>query len=327
MPQVYWAIQNGRYDTLKHLVDSGINVNMLSMEGEPFDIEEIRAEKRLTYSWLDLLINLDALCTPLALAAHNGQDSMVGLLLDSGADIELASAKLCECCNVLLRCSENLPEGPTISEESDYAKNPHLSWLREECKPWWAPLHYAICEGHFSTMKLLLERGANARDISGNEGGVTALHSAVRHGRRDMIEYLLDNHIVGINDQSDHGVTALHLAYACGRYDLADGFLDGRGANINLKYEDESGPWTIFSMACANGHFGRALEYLRRGADPNFVIQGVNHDDGAWTVMRFIYGSPFNVCPDALGKDDLRIVLEQEIIRSGRETTLSDSST
>lgn len=327
MPQVYWAIQNGRYDTLKRLVDGGIDVNMLSEHGELFDIRETMAYHDLMhYSWWDLPCEFQAQCSPLALAAWNGQDSMVELLLDNGASIELESTELCGCCCVPLWCAEGLPEGPILSDESSRADYRDLTIPYNS---WWTPMHYAICGSNLSTAKLLLERGANAGNTVGaGDCCVSALHTAVCYSELDMIEWLLDNNIVDINDQSDRGVTPLHLAYTSGKYDLVDKFLDERGADINLEFtgdSGDSGPWTIFSMACARGDFDRALQYLRRGADPNFLIKDNDCDD-AWTAMRFIYGSSINPCPTSLRRDDVRILLELEIISRNRETTPSDSS-
>lgn len=324
MLQVYWAIQNGRYDTLKRLVDGGVDVNMLNDQGEPLSIENTMADYDLMYSWWSLPCDFQAQYSPLALAALHGRDSMVGLLLDNGASIELGSTELCGCCRVLLRCVESLPDGPVISDASNRGDYHDLIMPNNS---WWAPLHYAVCGGNLSTVKLLLERGANAGNIIGDgDCCVSALHTAVLYSERDMIGYLLDNNIVDINDQSDCGVTPLHLAYASGKYDLVDEFLDERGADINLEFKDySSGPWTIFSMACAHGDFDRALQYLRRGADPNFVIEDTEYD-ASWTAMRFIYRSSANPCPMSLPRDDARILLEQEIIRGDKKTPPADSS-
>lgn len=326
MPEVYWAIEKGQYGILKRLIDNGADVSMLNEDGDLLDVDEILAKHSdLHYIWNRMNIDLvyNPRFSPLALAAYHGRDSMVELLLDNGADPNGESTQLCSCCNLLLRCAENLPDCPTFWEHSDRDEEGSFRPGEELTHDsWWTPLHYAICQQHISTAKLLLERGANARDVG--PGRVTALHVATRlEGVQEIIDYLLDNNLVDINTQSERGVTALHLAYQGGSYGLVDNYLDNHGADINLKYGDESGPWTIFAMACADGDFVRALEYLKKGADPQLVVMG---DDGrdAWTVMRFIYGSSNNEVPGQLRKDDVRIKLEQEIIARGREETASD---
>lgn len=233
--------------------------------------------------------------TPLAWAAKLGRDSAVNYLLDQGADIELRSNKLCDCCDNLLHCAERwqLPEPPEIckrtleEEEEKFLEENRYRDFREHV-PEWTPLHYAMCNLNESTAELLLDRGANASKV-GNHA-VTALHIATRWEMEETIDYLLDRGSVDINAQNYQGVTALHLAHAAGDYDLVQKFLD-HGAGINLEYSDETGPWTIMAMACADERFDIALRYLREGADPHFVVDGCRYDpEEQWSVMRLIYG-------------------------------------
>lgn len=323
LPQVYWAIEEGQCGTLKRLIDNGVDVDMLDDDDKPFNIEDTLVDKGLHYHWRNIILAYGARYSPLALAAYHGHDEMVKLLLDNGADIEQDSAHLCDCCNLLIRCAASLPDRPEFWEDSDRDDGGgYLAWEEYVHDSWWSPLHYAICQKNVSTAKLLLERGASAGYVG--HGEVSALHVATRRGVQDIIDYLLEKNFVDIDCQSNDGVTALHLAYIGGRYDLVDDFLEEHGADINLVYTGETGPWNIFAMACADGHFDRALQYLRKGADPNFVIKGED-DQGSWTVMRFIYGSPNSKCPSPLRGDDVRIQLEQEIIAGDREETPSDT--
>lgn len=320
MPEVYWAIEKGQYGTLKRLIDSGVDVDMLDHAGDPLNIANTPVDYGFKNRWADCIP--EARFSPLALAAFHGRNWMVELLLDKGANLELQSVELCACCNSPpLRCIEDLPSRPEPWENSGFDCNGRDDlWVESRCNSWWTPLHYAICGKNTSTAKLLIERGASTEDI-GN--CVPALHLATYRGSREVVDYLLDNDLVHIDDENADGATALHMAYVTCRYDLVDEYLD-RGADINLEFRRNSGPWNILSMACADGNFDRALQYLRRGADPGFVVK---HWDGsdAWTAMRFIYGSQSNKCPDLLEDDDVRITLEREIIARGREETAPDA--
>lgn len=318
-PQVYWAIKNRQHDTLKRLVEYGTDVNMLDERG----YSSINVGTEFYYCGLETtkacvkVGHWGAQFSPLVCAAIHGRKSMVKYLLDHGAKTELKGRKLCNCCHDLLRCPEMLPDLPGFYERDPDAEDDRMSeWVNaEEYVPDWTPLHYAICNQHVSTAKLLIERGANAGCVGGH---VTALHVATRWEVDELIEYLLEHNLVEINAQNYHGVTALHLAHIAGRYDLVDTYLD-HGADINLAYSEESGPWTIFSMACAEGLFERALEYLRRGADPTFVLEG--EDDDPWTVMRLIYWpreSDMYLYP--LPNADERMNLEKEIMAVIRRT-------
>lgn len=319
MSKVYWAIEEGRSGTLQRLIDNGADVNMLDKSGNLLDIDEIIASYYLEYRWADKRLQHEARYSPLALAAYLGRDSMVKLLLDNGASSEQQSTQLCECCNLLLRCAERLPDGPDFWElstrDDEEYHRPGEDLVHDS---WWTPLHYAICREHVSTAKLLLERGADPRDVG---DGVTALHVATRNAEQEIIDYLLEKNLVGVNSQSERGVTALHIAHIATDYELVDDYLNDHGADINLGYTDESGPWTIFAMACAEGKFELALHYLRKGADPNFVLDA-EYDPNAWTAMRYIYGKE---CPDELRKDDVRIRLEKAIMAGVGKKTPSDT--
>lgn len=313
-PQVYWAVQHGQYATLKRLIDNGVHPDMLHVNGEPINVSDTLVGHDIEYEWEDMDYR-GACFTPLALAAYNGEDDMVELLLDHGARIDLKATQLCECCNLLLRCAESLPDRPVFWEDSDRdEEGVYLAWDKYAHDSPWTPLHYAICQGNFSTAKLLLDRGASAHNV-GNDG-VTALHVATRCNDKKMIDYLLEKNLVDINAQSARGVTALHLAHIGCNASLVEEFLNDHGADINLGYTDESGPWTVFAFACAEEDFDQALHYLRKGADPNFLIEG-NHDDTAWTVMGFIYGRTIPVQGETFNS---QIELEKAILaRFGKE--------
>lgn len=263
----------------------------------------------------------EARISPLTWAAIHGHDSIVGYLLDHGADIEQKSAKLCHCCDSkLLRCPEMLPDPLEFysrhpNDDDSIVDNDVCSVDSEDFILEWKPLHYALCNEHESTARLLIERGADANKV-GAYYGVTALHIATRWELDDTIDYLLDNDCVDINAQDPQGVTALHMAQVAGRDDLVDEYLE-RGADINLEYSDRSGPWTVFSMACAAGNYERALEFLKRGADAHFVLEGEDEED-PWTVMRLIYGHTGDAYEYPMSFAEERMELEREIIARGK---------
>jgi ankyrin repeat protein len=78
-------------------------------------------------------------------------------------------------------------------------------------------------------------------DLVGKQGGLTALHYAVRDGHRDVVIALLDAGTdVNIRTGGDQS-TPLVFAAVNGRYDLGVALLD-RGADPNLVSEDGAGP-------------------------------------------------------------------------------------
>jgi ankyrin repeat protein len=123
--------------------------------------------------------------TPLHLAAFFGHDDLVKALLDRGASIEARS--------------------------TNAMKN--------------TPLHAASGGRHLSTIRLLLEDGANANATQ--EGGWTALHAAAQNGDRETLELLL-THGADLGARAANNQTALDLALTRGHQDLAT-FLDALG--------------------------------------------------------------------------------------------------
>lgn len=290
--------------------------------GNPLDLDILFFVHGLKTTKAFVEPSFEARISPLAWAAIHGRDSMVEYLLDHGADTEQTSEKLCSCCDSkLLRCPRKILEPLGFysrdPDDDDIIVDRDVCYLDpQDFTPEWTPLHYALCNEHESTARLLVERGADANKV-GPYFGVTALHIATRWELDGTIDYLLDNDCVDINAQDSEGVTALLMAQVAGRDDLVDKYLDG-GADINLAYYDRSGPWTIFSMACAAGEYERALEYLKRGADPHFELESEDEED-SWTVMRLIYwsGDAFEY---SMSFADERMELEREIIARGKRS-------
>ena len=83
-------------------------------------------------------------------------------------------------------------------------------------------------------------RGPSDTEIIGRQGGLTALHYAVRNGYADAAAVLLDAK-TDINSRSADLSTPLTLAAANGQYDIATTLLN-RGANPNLVNDDGIGP-------------------------------------------------------------------------------------
>ena len=76
--------------------------------------------------------------------------------------------------------------------------------------------------------------------------GGTLMHHVVRHGREDMVDYLLKNG-ANVNAPDNKGRTPFILA--CDYQAKMILFLLERGANPNLQFEDGRGPWHAAAIA------------------------------------------------------------------------------
>ncbi|KAK3997549.1 ankyrin repeat-containing domain protein [Cladorrhinum sp. PSN332] len=167
----------------------------------------------------------------LNLAAERGDEQIVRLLLDSGADAngkdDAGNTALMfavpqgrgEVARVLL-------EGGSDVDAKDIHDNTLLHWairypgilqlllesganVHAKNHQGKAALHWAVQEGQTKSVRLLLQAGSeiNAKD----KHGFTPLHSAALKGHRDIVKLLLEND-ADPNHQDSHSWTPLHAA-------------------------------------------------------------------------------------------------------------------
>ncbi|KAI1820857.1 ankyrin repeat-containing domain protein [Xylaria intraflava] len=178
--------------------------------------------------------------TALHVAASRGNDKLVKLLLDNGADINAPSRLFCECA---------IPPSRRVA-------------------PLWTPLHISMCHGQKSTTRLLLSCGASTNVMTPYLGidqhRFTALHSACALDRLDAALALVDGgHQIDVAVRDHNDLTPLAHAFFRGNWDMIC-FLVGRGADINARI----GRFNALGHACLLGYYEEALRLLDLGATP-----------------------------------------------------------
>lgn len=141
---------------------------------------------------------------PLCIAADEGDDECVRLLLDAGAKVELRGVM-----------------GRTALHYAAYQASARKvqdlihagAEVNVEDERGYTPLHLAALVGDEACTRLLLEAGANAN--AGTLDGFTALHFAANQGRADIAELLL-RHGAERNPVNGLGISALSLAEKAG---------------------------------------------------------------------------------------------------------------
>lgn len=141
---------------------------------------------------------------PLCIAADEGDDECVRLLLDAGAKVALRGVM-----------------GRTALHYAAYRASARKvqdliragAEVNAEDERGYTPLHLAALVGDEACTRLLLEAGANAN--AGTLDGFTALHFAANQGRADIAELLL-RHGAERNPVNGLGISALSLAEKAG---------------------------------------------------------------------------------------------------------------
>ncbi|MDR1235976.1 MAG: ankyrin repeat domain-containing protein [Holosporaceae bacterium] len=132
------------------------------------------------------------------------------------------------------------------------------------------PLSHVAKSGDLLTVQFLLDHGADPRESGRRFTNV--LHSAVRSGKKEVVDFFLDISDMNVNSRDLNGWTALHYAESV---DIAESLLS-RGANINeiaemldenLKkfYREPFG--TPICLAAEDGNEALVAFYIGRGAD------------------------------------------------------------
>ncbi|XP_072932508.1 protein TANC2 isoform X2 [Epargyreus clarus] len=202
----------------------------------------------------------------LCMYAHQGIISMVGLLIEFGADLEMTNSQGCSALS--LACQR----GHTDVARRLIAAGASLSHTDTAEQ---TPLVHAAKNGHRDTVIYLLgcQTGKDDRNpIHIDEGNIEqlvpgsrhALIAAAQNGHLDIVEYLLDTaELIPDGICPVTGETALTAACSTGNAAIADALLI-RGAT---PYSLNARQMSPLALAAKNGRTALVLRLLDSGAD------------------------------------------------------------
>ncbi|KAI0152245.1 ankyrin [Hypoxylon sp. NC0597] len=263
-----WAIRRGITQTVRKLLQGGTSPDPYMLDESRHRIQipgfssgldyqmqlyileqQNRRRLRIMTEWgEDGFQPLEQWMTAIHLAASLGYDDIIELLLDYGATVNALSQDFCKC---------------------DYRLEDHDA---RTVKPWWMPLHTAICHGNYATARLLVARGASfqiaPRAIGSSSDCVTALHLSCYIGALELSRFLLESYHPQIDTRDHQGLTPLAWAYMSRQWDTIE-WLVQNGANIDANIGNGR---SLLWDACFHRQLDEAHRLLELGANPRYYI-------------------------------------------------------
>ena len=199
---------------------------------------------------------------PIIVASFFGHDAILSRLISEGASV-------------------NLPDNIGRTALFWAASRGHQSTVEKllasnagQFEDQWrkTPLTVALCNGHDTIFKLLVQNGANLRSQSFEENPLTALVIAATAGRVTVVEYLLKQGAsLYINDDGCH--------CDAGYNSLAPAASLGHSALVKMIIETFDGPRlerrcgnTSIAIAAKYGRWDLVIVLLEMGARPNVPV-------------------------------------------------------
>jgi len=299
---LHLAAERGHTQVISILLNAGLDVNQTNNNGKNalhFAIEQDHINSvaiLLNAAGVDINSQTIYGFTPLHYAALKGNEKIISILLEAGADVNLVNYKSQRaidvtdnpsCKKILNEFQENLIKNQP-NQLFDAIKKDDVDSVNKYCneqtigikhdKIKMHPIQYAIHLNHVDCLKILLEKtleqgkDINQFTINGNN----ILHLAVSQGCVEVVSFLLNHpHInLDIDQKNNDGNTVLHLAAKNGHGTCALMILN-RNARYDLLNNDSKTPYGIAHPVCKD--MIPATELQRKSQEEEGFIESISN--------------------------------------------------
>ena len=265
---LHYAARAGRVNVVEYLIDKGATL----------DAENRYIEVHATYAVPygvepEILYN----STPLHMAAEYGQLEVVQLLIQHGANINIAN------CYTPLHLAARSGH---LSVVKCLVEMAHADLTAKDKEEGSTPLHLAARNGHLSVVQYLVEKEPADLTAKTREGK-TPLYLAAEKGQLEVVECLVKNRYVEVNAADSGGKTPLHLAAENGRLQVVEYLVKERHADLTAKTCEGKTPRDLATEKDVIDYLQAAMEHaleeqIRRAdhfTDLERLLENVSSDE------------------------------------------------
>jgi len=304
---LHYAAGNSHCSTLKFLIQSGADLKAKNETGRTV---LHFAARHCCLECVKLILDKDT--SLLEVKTNEGYNIL--LLAACNSKLEMVKYLVGRKLNPLHKANDgknalHLASQKGQLENVKYFLQQHPKVIDETNNQKWTALHHAASYSHCSTLKFLIESGANlkAKEETGwtvlhfaarscclecvklivdkdssllevkTNGGLNVLHLAACNSKLEMVKYLVQKKVKPL-DKTDYGDNALHLASQKGQLENVKYFLQQHPKVIN---ETNNQKWTALHHAASYSHCSTLKFLIESGA--NLKAK----EETGWTVLHF----------------------------------------
>ena len=263
---VHNAAQKGNLDVLKLLKASGANIHAQTMSGDnSIMLASIGTGDCDTVRWLieqgvDVNHCNKEGCTAIHKAAQNSKLDVLKLLKARGASIHAQSSK--DGCNSIMSVLRGTGDYDTVRWLIEQGVE-----VNDCDRKGFTAVHKAAKKSNLHVLKLLKTSGANTHAQS--KDGYNSIMSVLKGtGDCDTVRWLIEEG-VDVNHSNRKGYTVVHYAAKKGNLDVLK-LLKASGANIHAQRHTGNGQNSIMSALNGSGDCDIVSWLIEQGVDVNY---------------------------------------------------------